>query len=115
MSTQSLEALVLANEVRIRRAQDRRDLQTGTRAEQIRKVASVLERVPAHMHSLQMHHLLQWPQGIGPTKASNLLYRVGVSPGRRLGQLTDRQRTLLAYELGLMADGVAVIDGRRAA
>jgi hypothetical protein len=115
MSSQSLEALGLANDVRIRRAQDRRDLQTGTRAEQIRKVAGILERCPAHMNSLMLHQLLQWPQGIGPTKASNLLYRVGVSPGRRLGQLTDRQRILLAYELGLIADGVAVLDGRRAA
>jgi hypothetical protein len=115
MSIQSLEALVLANEVRIRRAQDRRDLQTGTRAEQIRKVAGIIERVPAHMNSLRVLDLLQWPRGIGQKKANVMLQRIGVSPGRRLGQLTDRQRTLLAYELGLMADGVAVIDGRRAA
>jgi hypothetical protein len=113
--SQHMEALGLANNVRIRRAQDRRDLQTGPRADQIRKVAGIVERVPAHLNSLRMLDLLQWPQGVGPTKASNLLYRVGVSPGRRLGQLTDRQRTLLAYELGLIADGVAVLDGRRAA
>jgi hypothetical protein len=113
--SQHMEALGLANDVRIRRAQDRRDLQTGPRAEQIRRVAGIVERVPAHLNSLRVVDLVQWPQGVGPTKANALLIRVGVSPGRRLGQLTDRQRTLLVYELGMVADGAAVLDGRRAA
>jgi hypothetical protein len=113
--SQHMEALGLANEVRIRRAQDRRDLQTGTREDQFRKLAGIVERNPAHMNTLLVLALLKWANGMGHARAAKLLFRIGMNPRCRLGELTDWQRGTLVFELEQVADGAAAVARRRAA
>jgi len=88
-------ALEKANQVRIARAQIKRDIRTG-----VVDVRDVLRDMPEDLEGMQVLSFLMLIRWVGRVKALTMLRRVGVSPARLLGALTDREVTLLVFVLG---------------
>jgi hypothetical protein len=114
VSRQSLEALSLANSVRLKRADNKRTVNRATPADSYRVVRDLLLTNPPHLNSLLVLDLMQWPKRMGTARAERLLFSHGIGYGRRVVHLTENQRRRLAYDLELIADGMDV-QGRRAA
>lgn len=97
---QRVAALQIANQTRIDQAGVKAEIRAGRRA-----VPEILESPPACLGSLQIWKLLQLAPRVGPKRvrqvlAATYLEGVGeVAPWRKLGDLTPRQREVLA---GLM-------------
>jgi hypothetical protein len=89
-----LAALQLANDVRRGRAALKREIATGSV-----RVADVLVDPPAVAAGIPVAALLVSQRGWGRVKSSRFLLSNGVSETRKLGELSQRQRELLAAEL----------------
>ncbi len=99
-ATQPREALRLANEVRSRRAQLKRELKLGHASP-----AEVVSHPPAWMATATASVVLESSQRIGPVKAARILRRAGISPTRELGSLSKLERRLLVAAIGSRGRG----------
>lgn len=90
--TQARKALAIANEVRLERAQVKRDLRDGRLT-----VAEAMDRPCCATMSVES--LLAAQHRWGTKRAGRTLSAVSINPARRLGALTDRQRAVLLAAL----------------
>lgn len=90
---QRMEALLKANEIRVHMANERKRLKAGT---------TTLDDVlgDPRCGSMYVAQALQAIPRFGPGKADRVMRRAGVSPSKRIGGLTDRQRTAIIAEAG---------------
>jgi hypothetical protein len=91
---QRLDALKRANEIRMGRAQLKRDMKAGRKS-----LLDVLAAPPACAETAKTFEMLLAAPKIGRVKANAILTRHQVSPSKTLAGLTDRQRTALMDEL----------------
>lgn len=89
--TQTLEALAVANEVRFARAELKREIFRGETS-----VAEVLADPPTYLARMPIGELLRAQSLWGPTRSRKLLRRAEIRETRRVGELTERQRDLIA-------------------
>jgi hypothetical protein len=93
--TQALEALELANRTRRDRAEVKRRIKRGELT-----VAEVLADPPACCGRMSIAELLGAQVLWGPKRCRRLLRDAQVSEIRRVGDLTERQRNLIAGLIG---------------
>ena len=105
-----LAALQLANDVRRGRAALKRQIATGSV-----QVADVLVDPPPVAAGIPVAALLVSQRGWGRVKSSRFLLSNDVSETRTLGELSQRQRELLAAELLALEPLVARLRERVAA
>jgi hypothetical protein len=90
---QRLAALARANEVRLLRAQLKRDLKSGSVS-----IAAILAETPDYLLTARPLELLTAVPGLGRVRAARLLTQCAISQAKTLGGLTQRQRSeLLAH------------------
>lgn len=92
-------ALEKANRIRIAQAKLKRNLKTASRPEAWAQIIDELEQPSEVVARMYVIDLLKSCHRIGDTKAHRLLRLADVSPRRRVGGLSDRQRTNLADQL----------------
>jgi hypothetical protein len=90
---QALNALDLANAIRSKRAQLKRDIAAGEVA-----LTQILVDPPAYAEKARVHDMLLSAPGVGAVRANRILNRCRMGPNRTLGTLTDRQRSDLVSE-----------------
>lgn len=88
---QHMEALALANRVRLARAELKRRIAT-----QQTTVVDVILDCPWQAESMTISDLLTSQRRWGQARCRRLLLTVGIQENKKLGTLTDRQRRLLA-------------------
>jgi hypothetical protein len=91
---QRLRALGRANEVRLARAELKRRIADGEVS-----AAQIILACPHEVHSWSVGDLLLSQRRWGTTKCRKFLERNQISELKQLGQLTDRQKRLLASQL----------------
>jgi hypothetical protein len=91
---QRLRALGRANEVRLARAELKRRIADGEVT-----AAQVILACPNEVHSWSVGDLLMSQRRWGTTKCRKFLERNQISELKQLGQLTERQKRLLAGQL----------------
>ena len=96
---QRQHALERANIIRLGRAQWKRDLRLLTRTDASDEVARILDEPPAIMRSMRVEDLLLAIPRIGGAKVDRIMWRAGVSPRKRVGGLSARQRKALSAVL----------------
>lgn len=98
---QRAEALALANARRSDRARYRKQLGALPKDESQRTAAQFLSEggFPAWAERWPVEQFLCAVKGVGPGKANTMIWRCRIASGRRLGGLTDRQRTELSSRL----------------
>lgn len=95
---QRMQALERANEIRLTRAETKREIFRGERT-----VASIVEEVPWECKSIALAELLTSQRRWGRTKARRLLVDLTLPENKKLGDCTDRQRGLLVIALKELA------------
>jgi hypothetical protein len=93
-SSQCMQALARANEVRLARAALKRDVSAGRR-----EVTEVILDSPWEADSMSLSELLCSQRRWGRARSRKLLSSIALSEGKRVGTLTDRQRRLLVAAL----------------
>lgn len=93
-AAQRLEALRWANEVRIGRAQLKKDLAAGSVC-----ISDILATPPACANRQKVRDLLLALPRYGPARVARLLALCGVSPSKTVACLSGRQRTELINRL----------------
>jgi hypothetical protein len=93
-SSQCMQALARANEVRLARAALKRDVSASRRS-----VTEVILDSPWEAESMSLSELLCSQRRWGRARSRKLLASVALSEGKRVGTLTDRQRRILATAL----------------
>jgi len=96
---QRLDALREGNRIRVARADLKREVRemSSTRAEAL--VRRLIEDPPDDLLTMRVEELMRAVPKLGEGKVAKLLRRVGVSPSKTLGGLTERQREALRVEL----------------
>jgi hypothetical protein len=92
---QRLRALERANEVRLARAELKRRIADGRVS-----AAEVILAPPGAARSWAVGELLTSQRRWGTTRCRKFLQRQGINETKPLGELTERQRRLLAAQLG---------------
>jgi hypothetical protein len=87
---QRMEALNRANQIRVRRAQLKRDLKGG----QVR-IADVIADPPDEVLTAKVYDMLVAVPRLGRVKATRLLTQCRISQSKTVGGLSDRQRAEL--------------------
>ena len=85
-----MDALRRANEIRVRRAQLKKDLKDGRV-----RIEAVLERPPDYVETAKVFDMLMAVPKLGRVKASRLLNQCRISQSKTVGGLSERQRTEL--------------------
>jgi hypothetical protein len=93
-TSQCMQALARANEVRLARAALKRDITAGRRT-----VTDVVLASPWEAESMSLSELLCSQRRWGRARSRKLLASAALSEGKRLGTLTERQRGILVAEL----------------
>jgi hypothetical protein len=93
-TTQCMQALARANEVRLARAALKRDISAGRRG-----VTEVILDSPWEAESMSLSELLCSQRRWGRARSRKLLASAALSEGKRLGTLTERQRRVLVAQL----------------
>jgi hypothetical protein len=91
---QRMTALRHANEIRIRRAQIKKDV----KARRL-NVAALIASPPADLETMKVFPLLLAAPKIGRVKANKILTMHRISPSKTIGGLSHRQRVELAIAL----------------
>jgi hypothetical protein len=91
---QRLQALERANEIRLARAELKRQIAYGTIS-----AADVILEPPLEAHSWAIAELLLSQRRWGDTRCRKFLMRNQISETKAVGALTERQRRLLAEQL----------------
>ncbi len=97
MTPQHLTALARANEVRLTFAGYRRAIKTATQPREV--AAALVTQQPLHADRMEVGYLLHSLPRFGDKRTARFLLPLAISPKRRLGKLTDRQRGVLAASL----------------
>jgi hypothetical protein len=87
---QRMEALHRANEIRVRRAQLKRDLKTGSE-----DIAVILLSPPDHVLTAKVFDMLLAVPKLGRVRATRFLNQCRISQSKTVGGLTERQRSEL--------------------
>jgi hypothetical protein len=93
-TSQCMEALARANEVRLARAALKRDICAGRRA-----VTEVIIESPWEADSMSLSELLCSQRRWGRARSRKLLSSAALSEGKKIGSLTERQRRILVGAL----------------
>jgi hypothetical protein len=88
---QHMQALQRANEVRLARAELKRNVGVGTT-----NVAEVILACPWEAASMTIAELLTSQRRWGTSRASKFLSGIGMPETKTVGSMTERQRALLA-------------------
>jgi len=91
---QHMTALAIANRVRLARAELKRQVRGGRR-----NAVEVILNCPWEAESMTVAELLGSQQRWGRIRSRKFLFSLGLSEGKQLGTLTQRQRVILATEL----------------
>lgn len=91
---QHMRALERANEVRLARAERKREIARGDL-----DVKEVIERVPMELETIPLAELLTSQRRWGRTRARKLLLNIPLPENKHLGTCTVRQRRLLIAAL----------------
>jgi DNA-binding MarR family transcriptional regulator len=102
---QRMSALDRANEIRLARADLKRDLKAKRKS-----VVAVIQSPPEYVLSMKAHDLLIATPKIGRVKSGAALSRCRISPSKTVGGLTERQRRELVSVLRDIDRGKAVGD-----
>jgi hypothetical protein len=89
-TSQCMQALARANEVRLARAVLKRDISAGRR-----EVTEVVLDSPWEADSMSLSELLCSQRRWGRARSRKLLSSIALNEAKRVGTLTDRQRRLL--------------------
>ena len=87
---QRMDALRRANEIRVKRAQLKRDLKAGSV-----RVEDVLRRPPDWVETAKVFDILMAVPKLGRVKAARFLNQCRISQSKTVGGLSDRQRAEL--------------------
>jgi hypothetical protein len=93
-TSQCMQALARANEVRLARAALKRDITAGRR-----EVTEVVLDSPWEAESMSLSELLCSQRRWGRARSRKLLSSIALTEGKRVGTLTDRQRRILVAAL----------------
>ena len=85
-----MDALRRANEIRVRRAQLKKDLKDGRV-----RVEEVLGRPPDYVETAKVFDILMAVPKFGRVKAARFLNQCRISQSKTVGGLSERQRTEL--------------------
>lgn len=84
---QRMDALARANQIRIQRAQLKRDLKSGRRS-----IHSLLLEPPEYVETAKVFDMLLAVPKYGRVKVNKILSQCRISPSKTLGGLSERQR-----------------------
>jgi S13-like H2TH domain len=87
---QRMEALKRANDIRVRRAQLKKDLKDGRI-----QIEEVLRDPPEYVETAKVFDMLMAVPKFGRVKATRLLNQCRISQSKTVGGLSERQRTEL--------------------
>jgi len=87
---QRMEALRRANEIRVRRAQLKKDLKAGSA-----RIEEILSAPPAYVETAKVIDILMAVPKFGRVKAARFLNQCRISQSKTVGGLSERQRTEL--------------------
>ena len=85
-----MEALKRANDIRVRRAQLKKDLKTGSA-----NLDDVLRQPPDYVSTAKVFDILMAVPKFGRVKAARLLNQCRISQSKTVGGLSERQRAEL--------------------
>ena len=91
-SSQCMQALARANEVRLARAALKRDVSAGRRS-----VTEVIIDSPWEAESMTLSELLCSQRRWGRARSRKLLSSAALSEAKKIGTLTERQRRILVH------------------
>ena len=87
---QRMDALRRANEIRVRRAQLKKDLKDGSI-----QIEAILKRPPDYVETAKVFDMLMAVPKLGRVKAARLLNQCRISQSKTMGGLSERQRSEL--------------------
>ena len=87
---QRMEALKRANDIRVRRAQLKKDLKDGRV-----QIETILRSPPQYVETAKVFDILMAVPKFGRVKAARLLNQCRISQSKTVGGLSERQRTEL--------------------
>ena len=87
---QRMEALARANDIRVRRAQLKKDLKLGTV-----QIEEILQNPPEYVSTAKVFDMLIAVPKFGRVKAARFLNQCRISQSKTVGGLSERQRTEL--------------------
>jgi len=87
---QRMEALRRANEIRVRRAQLKKDLKNGSA-----QIELILRNPPAYVETAKVFDMLMAVPKFGRVKAARFLNQCRISQSKTVGGLSERQRAEL--------------------
>ncbi len=87
---QRLEALRRANDIRVRRAQLKKDIKSGAA-----RIEEILEARPGYVETAKVFDMLMSVPKFGKVKVTRLLNQCRISESKTVGGLSERQRTEL--------------------
>lgn len=91
---QHMQALARANEVRLARAQMKREIASGQR-----DVLSVIRECPWEAESMTLGELLRAQRRWGRARSRKLINSTNLSETKQLGSMTERQRLIVVAAL----------------
>ena len=89
-----MDALARANQIRIKRAQLKRDLKAGRRS-----IQSLLAQPPEYVETAKVFDMLLAVPKYGRVKVNKILTHCRISPSKTIGGLSERQRAELVSML----------------
>jgi hypothetical protein len=87
---QRMDALARANEIRIKRAELKRDLKSGRRS-----IHSLLLEPPEYLETAKVFDMLLAVPKYGRVKVNKILAHCRIAPSKTIGGLSERQRSEL--------------------
>jgi hypothetical protein len=87
---QRMDALARANQIRIQRAQLKRDLKAGRRS-----IQSLLLEPPEYVETAKVFDMLLAVPKYGRVKVNKILAHCRIAPSKTIGGLSERQRSEL--------------------
>ena len=87
---QRMEALKRANDIRVRRAQLKKDLKDGTV-----RIETILTRPPEYVETAKVFDMLLAVPKYGRVKVNKILAHCRIAPSKTIGGLSERQRSEL--------------------
>jgi len=87
---QRMDALARANEIRIQRAQLKRDLKSGRRS-----IHQLLTEPPEYVETAKVFDMLLAVPKYGRVKVNKILVHCRIAPSKTIGGLSERQRSEL--------------------
>jgi S13-like H2TH domain len=87
---QRMDALARANQIRVKRAQLKRDLKAGRRS-----IHTLLREPPEYLETAKVFDMLLAVPKYGRVKVNKLLLQCRIAPSKTVGGLSERQRSEL--------------------